>query len=230
MFLSNRPTLVVQIAILALFLASCGSGPANSNNSVAVLHSGAGEFPFSTIEPETFQANFIVTADGSEKQWFLARSNDRRRFDIFENGRASLTQLRTDKVYLIDHLSRTFAEEPQGTGTFDAPDPILSGSFRGKEYHEFEDLGNENGRRKYRVRAGDDSRDDIIILIDEASGMIVRQEFYEGTGEQARIALTYEVRDLKLNVDDTIFSLPADYRRVVSTSFSGPEASSRKPH
>ena len=214
MFLSNRPTLFVITSILVLFHVSCGSGPTNSNTGAIVLNAGEGRFPFSTIEPEVFQANFVVTADGSEKRWFLARSNDRWRFDIFKGGERSLTQLRTDKMYLIDHVSRIFAEEPQSTGIFEPPDPILSGFFRGTEYHEFEDLGIEGGLRKYRLKPGDNSKNEIIIMVDELSGMIVKQDFYEGADEQAGIVVTYEVRDLKLIVEDNVFDLPADFKRV----------------
>jgi hypothetical protein len=229
MSLSNRPTLFVLICILALFLASCGSGPDNRKSSLSALDISNSGLPFSTIEPDVFQADFVVTADGSERRWFLARKNDRWRFDIFKNGERSFTQLRTEKVYLIDHISRIYTEEPQTSFIITAPDPILAGFFRGKEYHEFEDLGTEGGPRKYRVKRGDNSKDDIIILIDETSGMIVRQDFYEGSGEQARIALSYEVRDVKLNVEDVVFAVPTDYRRLDRDEFQRSRGSTSPP-
>jgi hypothetical protein len=219
MSLSNRPTLFVLICILALFLASCGSGPDNRNSSLSVPDAGKSGLPFSTIEPDIFQADFVVTADGREKRWFLARKNDQWRFDILKNGERSLTQLRTDKVYLIDHISRIYTEEPHTTGIIAAPEPVLSGFFRGKEYHEFEDLGTEDGLRKYRVKPGDNSKNQIVILIDETIGMIVRQDFYEGSGEQAQIALSYQMRDLNLSVENDVFALPANYKRVDNNEF-----------
>ena len=219
MFLSNRPTLLVITCIFALFLPSCGSGPANESNSLAKLGADKKEFPFSTTEPEVFQGNFFVSSGDNEKRWFVARKGDSWRLDIFDGGERSLTQLKTDKAYLIDHIRRTYCEPPRPSGRNEAVDPILSGFFRGKVYREFEDLGVHEGYRKYKVTQDGDSKEDIIISIDESSGMIVKQDFYEGTGEQARIAYSYEVRDLKLSVDDDVLGLPADYTLVGYVEF-----------
>ncbi len=219
MFLSNWATIFLLTFIFALFVTSCGSSPANVNSNAAPISTGKSEFPFATKEPEIFQANFFVTSGGSEKRWFLARSGDRWRFDIFRDGQISLTQLRTDKLYLIDHVRRSYCVIPQTPGLLEPPDPILSGFFNHRRFRRFEDLGIDSGLHKYKVRTDEDSKEDIIILIDPASGMIVRQEFYEGIGEEARLAVTYEVRDLKLSVEDGILSVPDGFRLIAYDEF-----------
>ncbi len=219
MLLSNRPTLYVLTCIFALFSLSCGSGPATQNSNLALSPSSQSEFPFSTKEPETFQAEFVVTSGGSAKRWFLARDGSRWRFDIYKGAELASTQLRTDKVYLIDHLKKIYSEETQTPGIREAPDPILSAFYRGREFHKFEAIGSGDGLAKYRVVPGEDSKEDIFIYIDEPSGMIVKQEFYAGAGDQASIAYLYEVRGLKLSVDDGVFDLPNGYRLVKLDEF-----------
>ncbi len=219
MFLSNRPTLFFFTCIFALFSVSCGSESKNESTNGEVITRGKSEFPFSTKEPEVFQGTFVVSDGNSEKRWFLARSGDQWRFDIFRDGEPSITQLRTDKLYLIDHVRRSYCEVPQTPGLLELPDPILFGFFSSKGYRRFEDLGIELGLRRYKVSTDEDPTDDIIIFIDTESDMIVKQEFYEGKGEAARLALSYEVRDLKRSIDEGVLTIPAGFKLVEYDDF-----------
>ena len=49
--------------------------------------------------------------------------------------------------------------------------------FRGEEHREFDEIGRENGQIKYKVRDTDQSAGEIVIYIDAASGIMVKQEF-----------------------------------------------------
>lgn len=221
MFLSNRPTRFTLCTIIAFFAWSCGSGPAGDNSDLPA--GPVSQYPFSTREPEIFQANITITSNGAEKRWFMARSGARWRLDIFADGKASLTQITAGKVFLIDHGRKIYTEEPQGN-TISPPDPHLSSFFRGRDHLKFEDLGAEDGIRKYRAVTSDAAKEEIVIHIDGPSGMIVRQEFYAGTGVNARLAAVYEVRDLKLEADDSVFALPAGYGAVAYEEFHRPLA------
>jgi len=217
MFLSNRPTRFTLCTIIALFASSCGFGPAGEHGDLPA--GPASQYPFSTREPEVFQANIVITSNGVEKRWFLARNGPRWRLDIFAGGKVSLTQITAGKVFLIDHDSKTYTEEPQGGTTLSPPDPSLTSFFRGHDHLNFDDIGSEGGIRKYRAVTSDAAMEEIVIQIDEQSGMIVKQEFYAGTGENARLAAVYDVCDLKLEADDSVFALPAGYRAVAYNEF-----------
>lgn len=214
MFLSNPATFFVITVVLSPLLWSCGADRAATNkdlNELSAQHSG---FPFSVKEPEVFRGYFVVTVDGNEKKWFLARSGSRRRLDIFSSGEPLLTELVNDKTYLIDHRRKAYAEQPMGTGLISSSDPLLSGFFRSREFHKFEDAGIENGLRKYKLVLSDELKDDIFLFFDESTGLIVRQEFRDGTGPAAEVAVVYELRELSLEVDDSTFDLPAGYMQV----------------
>ena len=68
-------------------------------------------FPFPTKEPQEYQGYFVVSDGTSETQYFVARKADKWRFDIGDSGSPKTTQVRTDKVYLIDHVNKAYAIE-----------------------------------------------------------------------------------------------------------------------
>ena len=99
---------------------------------------------------------------------------------------------------------------------------IKSNFFWGKEYREFEQLGNEGNLIKYRVRIPDASKGEVLIYIDPASGFIVRQEFsYRKTEVDSgkNIPFRYEIRNLKLEVDDSVFTIPEGYQKVTKNEY-----------
>ena len=213
MILSNSPKPLALTFLLMIALQACGGSPSHEPVSNAPISQQAAEFPFSTREPEVFLGNFVVIADGLEKRWFLARDRDKWRLDVYDGAELYMSQIKTDKLYAVDHRTRRFSEYPS---TADAPDPdiLLSGFFRGKVYHHIDDAGSDGPIRKYAVRVDEGSRDEIIISIDERHGMIIRQEFFEGSGEGKRLSVTYEARDLRMEVEESVIAIPAGYRQV----------------
>ncbi len=68
---------------------------------------------------------------------------------------------------------------------------------------------------KYRVVVvtGADSQNETLIWIDEALGMPVRSEtMSKSSGHSSKV--TMELKDVKLEVDERLFSWPSDYRKV----------------
>jgi hypothetical protein len=218
MFLSNPRLFFVLAVFFALILQGCGSPQSNENKFVSLIDESANRFPFPTREPEVYQGDFVVGNGVSEEQYFVARKGDKWRFDVIRNNAPWVTQLRADKVYFIDHTKKTYTVEPD-TVQFDPSyfNTLTWGFFRGANYLEFEEVEHGGGLIKYKAKTYKDSRSDILITIDEATGIMVRQDI---TSEKERmeqgsfVKYIYEVRNLRVDVDDSVFEIPAGFRQV----------------
>jgi len=215
MSLSNSRFCLVLTAVAAAFFSACGGSQGNANTGFMPAAAVKGEYPFSVREPNEYKAEVVITSGGTEERYFIARKGDRWRRDHYRAGRLALTELGSGGAYVIDHRTRTYSQEP-GAGDVISLDPNALAFFRGKEYYDFDEVGRDGGVVRYKVRKGDNLADDIEISIDETSSMIIRQEFTSASGE----SLLYELHDLMLEVDDTVFALPAGYRKVDWPVFS----------
>ncbi len=220
MFLSNPRKSFLLITICLTFLQACGSPPVNENKVVSLDDASGRRFPFPTKEPQVYQGDFVVGNGISEEQFFVARKGDKWRFDIKRNNAPWTTQLRADKLYSIDHIKKTYTvKQDADQRDFDPAyfNALTWGFFRGANYLEFEEVERGGGLIKYRAKTYKDSKADVLITIDEATGMMVRQEI---TSEKDRVEqgspvnYVYELRNLKTDVDDSIFEIPAGYRQA----------------
>lgn len=206
MRLSNLGVRLLITIVFACFLQGCGSPQTVVNTPVAVPTEGPKRFPFSTREPDIFQADLVITAMDVEMRHFVARKGDKRRLDIYRDGKPATTQLRTDAFYDIDHAARTYSVLAFGSGEPPIANDVAADFFRGGLPYRYDELDRRGGIVRYKTRDGG-----VIVSIDEASGLMVRQEFYDGEGPPTMV---YELRDLKLEVDDSVFQLPAGYRQI----------------
>lgn len=206
MRLSNLRPLVPILLLLTCCLHGCRSPQTLENTNVAVTEVKPQRFPFPTREPEVFQADMVLTAMGTETRYFVARKGDRRRLDFYEDGKLAATSLRTDAFYNIDHLSKTYLSVEFGSGEPPVANDIAKDYFRVGLPERYEDLDRKDGLARYKAKDGG-----IIVSIDEASGLMVRQEFFDGDGPPTMV---YELRNLKLEVDDSVLQLPAGYRQI----------------
>lgn len=221
MLLSNPRIFLLTACLLTFGCQGCTPPANDANKPLVIVPEQKSQFPFSTKEPEVFQGDFVAGGGSAESHTFVARKGDKWRLDIFKFGGTEpfITQLKTDKFYTIDHQNKTYIIQPDGE--YPAADSDFfrsetSNFFRGKEYREFEDLGADGGLRKYRVR-GDLPDDNILLYIDVASGLIVKQEFLSKIGQKeagSQIDYIFEIRNLRLEVDDSVFAFPEGYRRV----------------
>lgn len=220
MFLSNRSKLFLIAVALAFATAACGPPAGNDNKPISLGSDDKGEFPFSTKEPAIFQGNFVVSDGMTERKWFIARNGDKLRIDHFSGDTPAWSQIETDTVYILDHRKKTYASpqsvSPDKTGDQGFVNDITSSFFRGKEYREFQDIGRDGNLIKYRVRDDEHPDSEVLISIDEQTGLMVRQEF-ASRGERESdlpVKFVYEIRDLKTEADDSLFQIPAGYRKV----------------
>lgn len=221
MFLSNPVKSFLLAAFFLTFIQACGSSPGNENRPILPVSETKSEYPFSTKEPEIYQGEFVINSGETESLWFIARKNEKWRFDIFRGSDKWLSKLVTDRSYTIDHRRMVYAADAGNTDAFDG---IKENFFNGKEYREFDDLGLEGNLRKFKIREDASRKGEITIYIDEPSGMIVKQEFVgQSEASGTPIKYVYEIRNLKLNVDDSVFAIPSGYREVTWDEFRRPK-------
>ncbi len=221
MFLSNPRKSILLIAFVAAFLSACGSKPTGTPGGVSPIDHTSERFPFPTKEPQEYQGSFVVSDGTSETQYFVARKADKWRFDIGDSGSPKTTQVRTDKVYLIDHVNKTYAIEAfADLEDFDSTyfNSLTWGFFRGANYIEYEETGRNGNLISYKAKTLKDRKNDVLISVDAITGIMMRQEITSDKDRDAKgapIRYTYEVRDLKLAVDDSVFDIPSGYRSTV---------------
>ena len=224
MFLSNSRNYFIFAGLLAFLLQACGSAATSENKPVEIKIETKNEFPFPVKEPEVYQAEMVVTSSGVESRWFIARDREKSRFDTFVGDVPGSSKIRNDKLYIVDHQKRTYAVMDSEAGSAaTGSDEIAVSFFRAKEYREFEDLGLDGKFRKFKVKETSGAKGSILIYIDEASGMMVKQEFLgvqDASGLQVKV--TCELRDLKFEVNDAVFSIPAGYKLVTLDAFRKP--------
>jgi hypothetical protein len=198
--------------------------------------------PFSTKEPDRYQAiriTSVTETGGTENssplqsnQVLIARDGENRREEYFAGASGPIVYLEIPAGRFIGlpakrlyaDLSTATQNTDPGNRPYDLPDDSkgLSPDQLLNEAHApatYEKLGTETlgGRTtiKYRVvvLTGADSQNETLIWIDEALGIPVRSEsMSKSSGHSSKV--TMELKDLKLEVDERLFSWPSDYRKV----------------
>ena len=82
MFLSNPRKSFGLFLLSAITFQACGSPQANQNTGILLAAESTSEFPFSTREPEIYQAKVVITVEGVEQRYFIARKAERWRLDV----------------------------------------------------------------------------------------------------------------------------------------------------
>jgi hypothetical protein len=213
MVLSNPRPFFLLAALCGLFFQACGRAPADSNKPIVPPDQVKSEFPFPTREPDIYQAD-IFTSDGRvESRVFVARKGTKWRYDHFAGGRPSRSMIFNGQLVRVDHVRKTYYAEPAGPASDAADlDPAAFNLFRGRDYRQIEEVGRSDGLITYKARDAKDLKTEILLTFDEASGLIVREEFKDRTEDAA--GFLFELRNLKTDVDDSVFETPAGYRSV----------------
>ena len=216
----------------------------NQNSGSVNANSAAEETsmtpPFATKEPERYQAVRIMSSTiggqsaddaavmGESKKTVIARDGDKRRED-YETAGGTLSFLQLPNgTYLLLPEKKLYAEwKPDAAAARDIetpngepvlpPDKLLN---EARPQSHYEKLGTEtiNGREtvKYRVtvrgQAGiaKDTTIESLIWVDEQLGMPVKSEMSSPGG--AKVSM--ELRDITETVDETVFNLPPDYKKI----------------
>jgi hypothetical protein len=216
------------------------NGNASNANASAATDDTSSTPPFQTKEPERYQATMITSgslggqaasipglSSLTNQQMLVARDGEKRRVEteMFPGVKITYLQLAGAR-YLLYPAKKLYAEikldgsdasvnPAQGVPSDFAPDKLVKGATTGAKY---EKLGTEevNGRTttKYRVTggSGDESQQntETIIWVDESLGMPIKSESTSTSGAK----YSMELRDIKQEVDATLFELPKDYQKV----------------
>ncbi|HSK73662.1 MAG TPA: hypothetical protein VK892_18335 [Pyrinomonadaceae bacterium] len=211
------------LVLAALFCASCQAWQSaeNVNREAIVAEEIKTGIPFSTAEPEIFQAEIIVSTGSAEKKFFTAR-NKAGHLTVFNRGEKdeiAVLRAKDGETYVINREKKTFRKNQNGAGDSLSVDRNLLDFLTTKWLVEkrdatFENLGAENNLTKYRVRFADSNSSEILVFVDENLKIPVKQEFYSLADGQKNLMYSTEVRNFKLQAEDGLFELPKDYREI----------------
>lgn len=225
MFLSN-PAKPFLASILLLFLvAGCGFLQTNENKTVPLVPEPKSRFPFATKEPENFQCEMVVTVGTVTRRTLMARKGNLRRVDFDPGEKNQRAVLQTEKEYLLAFDKKIYAEKAASTGPISADaqfSELTSELLNRGEHAEFEEVGREGSVVKYKVRLEDGGTNEIIVYFDEAIGLPVKQEFFTVLGSEKALQYSVEIVNFQTDVDESIFVIPAGFRKVSEGEFYGP--------
>jgi len=226
MFSSNLTKFFAVFALIFSLFSGCRfwqkTPDANSSTQApAVSEDLKSAIPFSTKEPEQFQAEIVVTANETERRTFVARNGTNRRYDFNAGAKNQVTNLQTDKNYLISSERKIYAETGAAQNiSADDWENFLTTEWL-NENHEasVEKLETTDNLTRYRVRLGAGAASEMLISVDEQIGLPVKQEFYAVSGEQKTLTYAVELKNLKLKTDENLFAVPTDFKKVSAEEF-----------
>lgn len=230
MFAENSKKFLTAAVLIPLFFSACRfwqKPEAAPNPTSPVAGEIIGELPFSTKEPEIYQAEIIsrIYANGEnrERKIFTARNGMRRLtiFDVGEKTEISSLNVNDNLSLSISRPKKIYTEIIPKANVFNnSGDDFLTNEWlNAKSYAAFEKLEAENDLTKFRARLNDSENSEILIFIDEKLKIPVREEFYTIGGEQKTLTFSIEIKEFKLAADKNFFELPKDFRKVSPKEF-----------
>jgi len=229
MFSSNSARIFFVFALL--FCQACGFWRGEENGATPSPTPFAAEelksaIPFSTKEPDVYQTEIVVTANGVEDVTFRAR-NETNRLTIYNfqtESETAVLKLGENQTFLIApqrkiYALEEFGDSSNGDSVEAASDFLTAELLNRKKDARFETLGAENNLVRYRVSFDDARNSEIIISVDERIGLPIKQEFYSTGGGQEILTYAVELRNFNLNADAKFFEIPKDYRKVSAKDF-----------
>ncbi len=181
------------------------------------------DIPFSTKEPENFQADIVVTTvingKTAERRYLIAKNGNRslHTFDLESENERSILRLE-DKTILIENKSKSYREISKENSANFIDDSLIknliSKWLNEKVSASFVKLEVENGLTKYRVNLDSKTNSEILIFIDEKIQLPVRQEFYSIVENKIILNYTIELKNFKLLAEEQLFELPKDHKEI----------------
>ena len=175
------------------------------------------EIPFAAAEPAVFQAEIVITANETERKIFTARNGVNRRTDYNFGAENQVSNLQTDKNYLILPKQKIYAENATSENSAAVDDWTLfltTEWLNAKTSAKFEKLETINNITKYRVLLDESEVSETLIYFDEANKIVIKQEYYSINGEQKTLNFTFEIRNLKLQTNENLFAVPTDFKQI----------------
>ena len=224
MFLSNPARYFVICTFFLAAGAGCGLWQNTTGHVVRSIEAEGGAAPFSTKEPETYQAEIVIKSGGRERRIFTARKGERSRTDYDHGTSGQRTVIRSGPDLVYSERLGIYAETPAGTPgrpLSELENDVSAILLSRRPDTTYESLGHENGLSKFRARSDENSASEVIVFVDDNIGLPVKQEFYSVAADgQIVLQYTMEVRDVKLEADDALFAVPNGARKVQLAEFN----------
>jgi hypothetical protein len=230
----RRKAVHTLILLLLQLVASCRSQtetPVTTKSSADTFVSATP--PFQTKEPERYRATRTITKINATGQTeviksMIAKDGEFRRLDAELVSVRMILLLGPPGNFVLLPDKKVYVDQSEGAAPGamlddeSSPERLLHAESGTSSYQK---LGDEvvSGRKtnKYRVvvnasNAANVSSSETLIWIDEALGMPIRSETKSADGSRS----TMELSDLALEVDKSIFQVPADYKKVPFSEIS----------
>ena len=197
------------------------SGAGNASPTPFAAEEIKSAIPFSTKEPETYQTEIVVTANGVEDKIFTARNGERRLtvFNFQTESETRVLHLADGQSFLIAPGRKIYAPRESVSESESANDFLTAELLNQKTGANFERLGAESGFMKYRVHLDETANSEIIVSVDEKIGLPVKQEFYSTRDGQQILTSTVELRNFNLQAEEKFFEVPKNFQKVSTKEF-----------
>jgi hypothetical protein len=216
MFLSNPVKIFHAAWPLLIVFAGCSLWRSDPDPTTTLASSTVSEFPFSVAEPEVFQAEIVIRTGPNERHILVARNGDRRRIDYDAGTDHQRTVLITDKEYLLSFKRKEYSERPLTSNLLSVDSTLTGHLINARDYSDFEEVGRDGSIMQYRARINEGSASEVMIFYDKSIGMPVKQEFYSIEGESRTLQYSFELREFKTEVDDSVFQIGKEFKKVNS--------------
>lgn len=220
MLLSNPAKFFLALILVSTVSGGCGFFKSEKERPPAAVSETKSNIPFSIKEPDVFQGEFVSSNGESSTVSFYAKKGEDWRFDFAAGSETSNSIVKTDKMYSISHGKKIYAEMPSeqypSTDSQFVND-LTYGLLKEAKYTRFEEAGRQGSIVKYKASIGDNAASEVLIYFDESAGIIVREEFSSLKGQSeagSQPGYIFEIRNLKLDVNDSVFAMPEGYRKV----------------
>ncbi len=227
MFLLDFIKNFVFFALVLLIFPSCGFWQKSEGETLSQPHFAAEELkskiPFSTKEPENFQAEIVIDANNQKRKTFIARSGVNYRYDFDFGAKNQISVLHAEKDYTLLPERKIYTEKSGGESAQAAEeidDFLSAGWLNAGTQKTFERLETENDLTKYRVNLGEGGFSEIVLFVDEKLNFPVKQEFYSIAGAERILTYSVELQNIKIPADARLFAVPEDFRKVSAEEFS----------
>lgn len=210
------------LLVTLFFCSSCRYWQNSANSNVATNQTNVAEIeseiPFSTKEPETFQAEIITKFEDETEKTFIAQSIGKV---FLRKGEIATLQTEPNKSFLINFEKKIYVENVEKSVAKENSGETLNDFLtiewlNQKSEAKFESLGEENGLSKYRTSF---ENSESLIFVDKNFKIPVRQEFYSLEGETKTLLYSSELQNFKLIVENSLFEVPKDFRKVSLEEF-----------
>jgi outer membrane lipoprotein-sorting protein len=229
----GRALIVISLVLVTLSCRSPSNSTANENESTDTIVSSTP--PFQTKEPDRYRAIrnvTVVTANGQTitTKNLIARDGELRRAESQVASKTIAYLERPEGKFVLLPDEKIWAEVTPDTNLPTSQDPeALERSPEGLLHADtgntsYQRLGKEaigqRGADKYRVvvngsSAANVSVSETLIWIDEALKMPIKSETKSADGTRVLM----ELSDISLAVDNVLFQIPKDYRKVTFPEF-----------